>query len=157
MTQQQAEKTVFKVGTSFDFKHLPITRETKAMKLISQEFIRNIAPQLNLLNTLGGGTAQAMLHVDKRDKGVVVRVAVPSVSPENFHVVLNNNRLTVYCEYRHQPGDQLAAPLFAQTIDLPANLDLARIDAVHEANELRVRIPYKDPASQQREIEIKQR
>jgi HSP20 family protein len=127
------------------------------MKLISQEFIRNIAPQLDLLNTLGGGTAQAMLRVDKRDKGVVVRVAVPSVSPDNFHVVLNNNRLTVYCEYRHQAEDQLAAPLFAQTLDLPTTLDLTRIDAVHQGNELRVRIPYKDSASQQREIEIKQR
>jgi len=127
------------------------------MKLISQEFIRNIAPQLDLLNTLGGGTAQAMLRVDKRDKGVVVHVAVPSVSPENFHVVLNNNRLTVYCEYRHQSNDQLAAPLFAQTLDLPADLDLSRIDAVHEENELRVRIPFKDPTGQQREIEIKQR
>ncbi|HEX8351243.1 MAG TPA: Hsp20/alpha crystallin family protein [Hymenobacter sp.] len=157
MTAIWVETAVLKTGTSFDFKHLPITREDKAMKLISQEFIRNIAPQLDLLNTLGGGTAQAMLRVDKRDKGVVVRVAVPSVSPENFHVVLNDNRLTVYCEYRHQADDQLAAPLFAQTLDLPANLDLSRIDAVHQANELRVRIPYKDSANQQREIEIKQR
>ncbi len=31
------------------------------MKLISPEFIRNIAPQLNLLNTLGGCTALAQL------------------------------------------------------------------------------------------------
>ncbi|MBC6991885.1 MULTISPECIES: Hsp20/alpha crystallin family protein [Hymenobacter] len=127
------------------------------MNLISKEFIRNIAPQLDLLNTLGGGTAQAVMRVDKRDKGVVIRVAAPTVSPENFHVLLNNNKLTVYCEYRHQPDDKLAAPLFAQTLDLPANLDLSRIDAVHEENELRVRIPFQDPAARQREIEIKQR
>lgn len=127
------------------------------MKLISQKFIRNIAPQLNLLNTIGGGIAQATLRVDKREQGVVVRVAIPSVNPGNFHVVLHNNRLTVYCEYRHQPTDQLAAPLFTQTLDLPANLDLSRIDAVHEQNELRVRIPYQNPTSQQREIDIRQR
>jgi HSP20 family protein len=127
------------------------------MNLISKEFIRNIAPQLDLLNTLGGGTAQAVMRVDKRNKGVVIRVAAPTVSPENFHVLLNNNKLTVYCEYRHQADDQLAAPLFAQTLDLPANLDLSRIDAVHEENELRIRIPFQDPASHQREIQIKQR
>ncbi|SMB84143.1 HSP20 family protein [Hymenobacter roseosalivarius DSM 11622] len=126
------------------------------MKLISQEFIRNIAPQLNLLNTLGGGTAQAQLRVDKVAKGVVVRVAAPSVRPENFHVLLDNNRLTVYCDYRHEENDQLSAPLFAQTLDLPANLDLDRIDAVHEANELRIRIPFQDSASR-REIDIKLR
>ena len=127
------------------------------MKLISPEFIRNIAPQLNLLNTLGGGTAQAQLRVDKVAKGVVVRVAAPSVRPENFHVLLDNNRLTVYCDYRHAEDDLMSAPLFAQTLDLPAGLDLNRIDAVHEGNELRVRIPFKDAASRQREIDIKLR
>ncbi len=38
---------------------------------------------------------------------------------------------------------------------LPANLDLARIDAVHEDNELRVRIPFLNPSDQQREIDIR--
>lgn len=127
------------------------------MNLISREFIRNMAPQLDLLNTLGGGIAQAQMRVDKLKKGVVIRVAAPSVSPENIHVVLNNNRMTVYGEFRHQPEDQLGAPLFTRILDLPANLDLSRIDAVHENNELQVRIPYLDPSSQQREIEIKQR
>lgn len=127
------------------------------MKLISQKFIRTILPQLDLLNTLGGGTAQAAVRVDNSEQGVVVRVAMPAVSPENFHVVLDNTRLTVYCEFRHQPGDQLAAPLFAHTLELAANLDLARIDAIHKGHELQVRIPFKDAAAQKREINIKQR
>ncbi|WP_375418373.1 Hsp20/alpha crystallin family protein [uncultured Hymenobacter sp.] len=125
------------------------------MKLISPEFIRNIAPQLDLLNTIGGGVAQAQLRLDKRPKGVVLRVAAASVAPESFHVVLNDQRLTVYGEYRHQPDDQLAAPLFVQTLDLPSNLDLTRIDAVHEGRELRIRIPYKDTTNEQREIDIR--
>ncbi len=127
------------------------------MNLISREFIRNMAPQLDLLNTLGGGIAQVHMRIDKLKKGVVIRVAAPSVSPENIHVVLNNSRMTVFGEFRHQPDDQLAAPLFTRILDLPANLDLSRIDAVHQNNELQVRIPYLDPSSQQREIEIKQR
>ncbi|WP_044015333.1 Hsp20/alpha crystallin family protein [Hymenobacter sp. APR13] len=127
------------------------------MNLISREFIRNLAPQLDLLNTLGGGMAQVQLRVDKREQGVLVRVAAPSVSPENIHVLLNNNRLTVLGEYRHQPEDQLAAPLFTRVLDLPANLDLTRIDAVHEEGELRIRIPYQNPADRPREITIRQR
>ncbi|TGD77852.1 Hsp20/alpha crystallin family protein [Hymenobacter wooponensis] len=126
------------------------------MNLISKEFIHNIAPQLDLLNTLGGGIAQAMLHVDQREKGVVVRVALPSVSPDNFHVLLQNNTLTVYADYRHTPEDQLSAPLFSRTLKLPANLDANRVDAVFEGHELQVRIPFRDPA-EQREITIKQR
>lgn len=124
------------------------------MKFISREFIRSIAPQLDLLNTIGGGVAQPKLHVNKRPKGVVLHVAMPSVAAESFHVVLKDSRLTVYGEYRHEPTDQLAAPLFVQTMELPTNLDLASINATHENGELRVAIPFLDPANRQREIDI---
>jgi HSP20 family protein len=125
------------------------------MKLISPKFIRSIAPQLDLLNTIGGGVAQPQLRVDQRPKGVVLRVAMPTVSADSFRVVLNQQKLTVFGEYRHEPEAQLAAPLFVQTLDLPNNLDLARIDAVHEGNELQVRIPFLNPTDQQREIDIR--
>ena len=125
------------------------------MKFISREFIRTIAPQLDLLNTIGGGVAQPALRVNKRPKGVVLHVAMPSVPAESFHVVLKDNHLTVYGEYRHGPGDQLAAPLFVQTLDLPKNLDLTAINATHEGGELRVAIPFRDAeANQPREIDI---
>ena len=125
------------------------------MKFISREFIRNIAPQLDLLNTIGRGVAQPTLRVNQRPKGVVLHVAMPSVAAQQFHVVLNNNNLTVYGEYRHQPEDKLAAPLFVQQLNLPANLDLTSINATHEGGELRVAIPFKDAPSQQREIDIR--
>jgi len=125
------------------------------MKLISSKFIHNIAPQLDLLNTIGGGVAQPQIRVDQRPKGVVLRVAMPTVAADRFRVVLNNQKLTVFGEYRHEPDDQLAAPLFVQTLDLPNNLDLARIDAVHEGQELRVRIPFLNASDQEREIDIR--
>ncbi|OGX85576.1 Hsp20/alpha crystallin family protein [Hymenobacter glacialis] len=125
------------------------------MKFISPKFIRTIAPQLDLLNTIGGGVAQPKLRIDQHPKGVIVRVAMPTVTADSFRVVLNDQRLTVFGEYRHEPDDQLAAPLFVQTLDLPDNLNLARIDAVHEANELRVRIPFLNSTDQQREIDIR--
>lgn len=125
------------------------------MKLISREFIRSIAPQLDLLNTIGGGVAQPKLRVNERPQGVVLHVAMPSVPAESFHVVLKDSRLTVYGEFRHEPEAQLAAPLFVQTLDLPKNLDLTSINASHENGELRVAIPFKDPATNEpREIDI---
>jgi HSP20 family protein len=123
------------------------------MKFISPEFIRNIAPQLDLMNTIGGGVAQPQLRVDQRKQGVILRVAMPTVAPETFRVVLNGQRLTVYGEHRNEPSDSVAAPLFVQTLDMPTNLDLARIDAVHENDELLVRIPFKRP--EQREIDVR--
>ncbi|UYZ58275.1 Hsp20/alpha crystallin family protein [Hymenobacter latericus] len=127
------------------------------MKLISQQFLHNIAPQLDLLNTLGGGVVQAQAKVHKREQGVVIQVSAPSVDPETFHVVLNDHTLSVFAEYRHAPDDKLAAPLFVQTFDLPDTLDVTRIDAVHQDGELRVRIPYEGPNGRHREINIKRR
>ncbi len=125
------------------------------MKLISSKTIRDFAPQLDLLNTIGGGVAQPQVRLDKREKGVILRVALPSASPETFHVALHNQRLTVYGAYRHQPDDELSAPLFVRMLDLPANLDVARIDAVQEGPELRVRIPYKRLNDEPRELDIR--
>lgn len=125
------------------------------MKFISPKFIRTIAPQLDLLNTIGGGVAQHQLRVDQHPQGMVLRVTMPTVPTENFRVVLNQQKLTVYGEYRHEPTDKLSIPLFVQTLDLPNNLDLSRIDAVHKGRELRVRIPFLNPTDQQREIDIR--
>ena len=125
------------------------------MKLISSKFIRNLAPQLNLLNTIGGGVAQAQVRLDRRPKGVVVRVAMPTVASDTFRVVLNDRKLTVFSQFRHDAGAEVAAPLFLQTLDLPANLNVARIDAVHSNGELQVRIPF-NGANQQREIDVRE-
>ena len=125
------------------------------MKFISPKFIRTIAPQLDLLNTIGGGVAQHQLRVDQHPQGMVLRVTMPTVPTENFRVVLNQQKLTVYGEYRHESTDKLSVPLFVQTLDLPNNLDLSRIDAVHKGRELRVRIPFLNPTDQQREIDIR--
>ena len=125
------------------------------MKLISPKFIRDIAPQLDLMNTIGGGVAQPLVRIDQRKRGIILRVALPTVAPESFHVVLNERRLTIYGEYRHAPDAALAAPLFINNFDLPNVLDLSSIDAVHEGHELQVRIPFKDAAGRQREIDIR--
>ena len=125
------------------------------MKLINSKIIRDFAPQMDLLNTIGGGVAQPQVRLDKRKQGVILRVALPSASPDTFHVALHNQRLTVYGAYRHQPDDELSAPLFMRVLDLPANLDVARIDAVQHGPELRVRIPYKRTNDEPRELDIR--
>ena len=42
-----------------------------------------------------------------------------------------------------------------RVLDLPANLDVARIDASQEGSELRVRIPYKRLNDEPRELDIR--
>ena len=125
------------------------------MKLISPKFIRNIAPQLDLLNTIGGGVAEAQVFIDQRPKGIIVHVSMPTVSSDSFRVVLNERKLTVFSQFRHDTASDMAAPLFVKTIDLPGSLDVARIEAVHRNGALQVRIPFA-PTGEEREIDVRE-
>lgn len=125
------------------------------MKLIkNKEFLQAIAQQIDVLTTLGGGISLPQVNVDKHDKGLVIRVAIPTVAPESYQIALNQNQLTVLATFRPDNNPEVAAPLFSQVFTLPPQVDLSRIDAVFEGHELQVRLPYHLSAYQTRQIDI---
>ncbi|MCC9135748.1 Hsp20/alpha crystallin family protein [Pontibacter silvestris] len=127
------------------------------MKLIKdKELLRNIAQQIDLLNTIGGGVSETYVDIKKYKKGAVIEVWSAGVNPEAFRVVLHNNQLTIFSIFQSQENPQLGAPLFNKIFMLPPQVDLSRIEAVHQDGQLQVRLPYHDAATQPKEIEIKQ-
>ncbi|MDX5423330.1 MAG: Hsp20 family protein [Hymenobacteraceae bacterium] len=127
------------------------------MKFIKdKELLRNLAQQIDLLNTIGGGISETYVDIEKYKKGAVINVWAAGVNPEAFKVVLHNNQLTVFSVLQSQENPQLAAPLFNRIFMLPPQVDLGRIEAVHQDGQLQVRLPYHEAAGQPKEIEIKQ-
>lgn len=127
------------------------------MKLIKdKEFLRNIAHQINLLNTIGGGVSETYVDIKKYKRGAVINVWAAGVSPESFKVVLHQNQLTVFSVLHSPENPEMAAPLFNRTFILPPQVDLSRIEAVHEDGQLQVRLPYFEDINKPREIKIKQ-
>ncbi len=127
------------------------------MKLIKdKEFLRNIAHQINLLNTIGGGVSETYVDIKKYKRGAVINVWAAGVSPESFKVVLHQNQLTVFSVLHNPENPEMAAPLFNRTFILPPQVDLGRIEAVHEDGQLQVRLPYFEGINKPREIKIKQ-
>ncbi|WP_276498484.1 Hsp20/alpha crystallin family protein [Pontibacter litorisediminis] len=127
------------------------------MKLIKdKEFLRNIAHTINLLNTVGGGVSETYVDIKKYKKGAVINVWAAGVSPESFKVVLHNNQLTLFSVLHSEENPEMAAPLFNRTFLLPPQVDLGRIEAVHEDGQLQVRLPYHEGTNKPREIQIKQ-
>ena len=126
------------------------------MKLIkNKEFLQQIAHQIDVLNTLGGGISLPQVNVEKHEKGAVIRVAIPSVSPEAYQIALNQNQLTILAAHRFDSNPELAVPLFSQHFMLPPQVDLSRIDAVFADQELQVRLPYHTSVFKPRNIDIK--
>ncbi len=127
------------------------------MKLIKdKELLQNIAHQVNLLNTIGGGVSETYVDVKKYKKGAVIEVWAAAVNPELFRVMLNVNQLTILSAMHSEENPQILMPLFSRTFELPPQVDLTRIEAVYQEGQLQIRLPYVESADQLREIEIKQ-
>lgn len=127
------------------------------MKIIKdKEFLKNIAHQIDLLNTLGGGVSETYIEVKKKRKGAVIKVWAAGVSPEAFRVVLHQNQITIFSVLQSNDNPEMAAPMFTRIFMLPPQVDLSRIEAVYKNGELRVKLPYHDSALNPHQIDIKQ-
>ncbi|MFD1188833.1 Hsp20/alpha crystallin family protein, partial [Pontibacter rugosus] len=121
-----------------------------------KELLKNIAYQIDLLNTLGGGVSETYVDIKKLKKGALINVWAAGVNPESFKVVLNNNQLTLFSVLQSEEKPEMAAPMFNRTFMLPPQVNLGGIEAVYEDGQLQVRLPYYEDAGKPREIEIKQ-
>ncbi|RAU84324.1 Hsp20/alpha crystallin family protein [Pontibacter arcticus] len=125
------------------------------MKLIKdKELLRNIAHQIDLLNTVGGGVSETQIDVTKYKKGTVVEVQAAGVSADAFKVVLHENKLIVSSLLFSEENENMAAPLFSKVFSLPPQVDRNRIEAIYSENRLQIKLPYQETDSESREIEI---
>ena len=114
--------------------------------------LRGFGPQLDLLNTLNGGVAQADVQVRQRRHDMVITIAAPSLDPDDFAISLDaEQRLTISSAV--SPLDFLAngdlpndrrVPLLRQQFALPPQVDPDRIEATFSRDRLRVRLPFRE-------------
>ena len=135
------------------------------MKAIENVF-QGTGGQLDLLNTLHGGSSQATFNVDKKDDKLVVRLKAPGVGPEAFNVLVEGNKLVLYTllttqnesddnDKEEQDVQRLAVPMFMRVLDIPTFVDSDQIDAVYEHGRVTVTLPFRDEEQLHRRIDIK--
>ncbi len=135
------------------------------MKAIENVF-QGTGGQLDLLNTLHGGSSQATFKVDKEDDKLIVRLKAPGVGPEAFNVLVEGNKLVLYTllTTQYEPADsddeeqeiqRLAVPMFMRVLDIPTFVDSDQIDAVYEHGRVTVTLHFKDEEQLHRRIDIK--
>ena len=142
------------------------------MKLFSQNLLENkvllrdMLKQIDLLNTINGGTASTSVDVTGTLDSIIIKVSAPTVPVEAFNILLDYTKLTVSIFAKEEMNVEISdkwempalAPLFMKTFDLPAFVDLDKIEAVHENNALSVILPFRDTTeSLQRLIDIKEK
>lgn len=131
------------------------------MKAIENVF-RGAGGQIDMLNTLYGGSAQTTMAIERDEEHVAITLSAPGVKTEAFNVVVEGNKLILYTllvsptkESEEAENQRLAVPMFLRVLDIPAFVDADQIEAVHEQGQVRVFLPFKDKEQMHRRIDIK--
>ena len=132
------------------------------MKAIENLF-QGTGGQIDLLNTLYGGSTQTTMNVEREDERLVITLSAPGVSANSFNVLVEGDKLVLYTllvstsKQQQKDGSQqrLAVPMFLRVLDIPSFVDADQIEAVHEHGRVMVMLPFKDEEHMHRRIDIK--
>ncbi len=110
--------------------------------------LANLGEQIDLMNTIQGGVTMTNMELDMNESGYVASFRNPAYDSDNYHIELNEDRLTVYAtlsgDYVQQrEGKKVVIPTFVQHFPIPANVDVQKIEAVFEEGALNVYAPFK--------------
>ncbi|GAB3945569.1 hypothetical protein GCM10028805_14890 [Spirosoma harenae] len=131
------------------------------MKAIENVF-QGTAGQIDLLNTLYGGSTQTTMNVEREDERLVITISAPGVKANSFNVLVEGSKLVLYTllvgTSEHQENgvsQRLAVPMFLRVLDIPSFVDADQIEAIHEQGRVMVMLPFKDEEQLHRRIDIK--
>ena len=132
------------------------------MKVLKNVF-QGAGGQIDLLNTLNGGSSQTTMHVERADDRLVITLSAPGVKAHAFNVLVEGNKLIIYTllvsmsvsQLAESDNQRLAVPMFLRVMDIPAFVDINQIEAVHEQGRVVVSLPFKDEEHLHRRIDIK--
>lgn len=131
------------------------------MKAI-ENVLQGTGGQIDLLNTLYGGSTQTTMNVEREDGHLLITLSAPGVKASSFNVLVEGSKLVLYTllvsNSDQQPEgttQRLAVPMFLRVLDIPAFIDADQIEAVHEQGRVIVTLPFKDEEHLHRRIDIK--
>lgn len=131
------------------------------MKAIENVF-QGTGGQIDLLNTLYGGSTQTTMNVEREDERLVITLSAPGVKANSFNVLVEGNKLVLYTllvstsvQQEEGSSQRLAVPMFLRVLDIPSFVDADHIEAVHEHGKVVVMLPFKDEEHLHRRIDIK--
>ena len=113
--------------------------------------------QIDLLNTLYGGSSMTTMDVQREDDRLVITLSAPGVEANAFNVLIEGNKLVLYTllvQDNDTVGQRLAVPMFLRVLDIPTFVDAEQIEAVHEHGRVMVSLPIKNEEYLNRHIDI---
>lgn len=100
----------------------------------------------DFVNLISGGTSMNAFTLLKSKEYYLLNVKAPGITPEQFKVEVNNNMLVIF-HYMDLETDvhfykKTKLPRTIATIAIPYDVDITKITAHYENNNLKVYLPY---------------
>jgi HSP20 family molecular chaperone IbpA len=110
------------------------------------------------LNTVNGGVSEPNLNLMHYEEYREIRLKVPGISLDDVHVEVHNNNLSIFYFINIVSGDKMIQlPRFVYNRNVPYYIDISKIKARLENEELVVNLPFNRLANgYHKEIKIKE-
>jgi HSP20 family molecular chaperone IbpA len=103
----------------------------------------DLVTTVDVLNTLSGGISEPQQNLYESDAGRELRFRVAGVNKSSMNVEIHNNHLTIYYYINIASYDKLVqVPQIIYNRPIPYYIDISKISATFEVDELVVHMPY---------------
>jgi len=103
----------------------------------------DLMTSVDVLNTLNGGTSEPSIIFHEEEEGREIKIRVPGIEKEALQVEVHNNNLSIYYVLPLvSAGKEIQVPKIVYNRNIPYFVDIQRIHAQYEGNELRVQLPF---------------
>ena len=108
----------------------------------------NLITSVDVMNTLNGGRTEPAVKLSQFTNSREVRVKVPGIDPEKIEVEIHENTVSIFYMINvATAGKEVAIPYSVYNKQQPYFIDVSKIVAQIEEDELVVTLPYNQLAN----------
>ena len=108
----------------------------------------NLITSVDVMNTVNGGRTEPVIKLSQFTDSREVRVKVPGIDPEKIEVEINENTVSIFYMINVATAGKLVAiPYSVYNKQQPYFIDVSKIVAQIEEDELVVTLPYNQLAN----------
>jgi HSP20 family molecular chaperone IbpA len=103
----------------------------------------DLITSIDVLNTVNGGVSEPQLNLTHYEEYREIRLKVPGIKLDEIHVEVHNNNLSIFYFINIVCNDKLVQlPRFVYNRNVPYYIDISKIKARLENEELVVNLPF---------------
>jgi HSP20 family molecular chaperone IbpA len=103
----------------------------------------DLITSIDVLNTVNGGTSEPQMNLTHYEGYREIRMKVPGIKPDDIHVEVHNNNLSMFYFINIASNDKMVQlPRFIYNRNVPYYIDISKIKARFDNEELVVKLPF---------------